>query len=393
MAITSSMTMALGTLNFGLFIKPMGDELQIGRSFFGWAQTARQLVGGLTSPWMGIWVDKYGSRIILPLATLITGMGLILLGFNSSGILMIIIFGFIGITSLGGPGALITTVPISKWFVSKRGKALAITSLGVPIGAMIFVPLTQYLIDFSGWRNTWIIFGLLAIIIIIPPSLVLLRRQPEDIGLLPDGEQSSEKNYIDSEVSWEFSEAIKTSVFWRITICLTVISMATGTIAIHRIPAFMDRGLDPQLIAWSTAFDAVCAGISTFTVGNLVRRVGIRILGTISFLFLAFASWITIYAFSFFEIFISMAIFGLGIGGLMFIHSFIWADYFGRKNLGQIRGKVTPFILIIGGAGAPVAGYVRDFTGSYEIVWFIGMFMMFFTAALFFTCKKPEKKM
>tara|TARA_B100000700_G_scaffold301452_1_gene370722 strand:+ start:2148 stop:3329 length:1182 start_codon:yes stop_codon:yes gene_type:complete len=393
MAITSSMTMALGTLNFGLFIKPMGDELQIGRSFFGWAQTARQVVGGLTSPWMGIWVDKYGSRIILPLATLITGMGLILLGFNSSGILMIIIFGFIGITSLGGPGALITTVPISKWFVSKRGKALAITSLGVPIGAMIFVPLTQYLIDFSGWRNTWIIFGLLAIIIIIPPSLVLLRRQPEDIGLLPDGEQSSEKNYIDSEVSWEFSEAIKTSVFWRITICLTVISMATGTIAIHRIPAFMDRGLDPQLIAWSTAFDAVCAGISTFTVGNLVRRVGIRILGTISFLFLAFASWITIYAFSFFEIFISMAIFGLGIGGLMFIHSFIWADYFGRKNLGQIRGKVTPFILIIGGVGAPVAGYVRDFTGSYEIVWFIGMFMMFFTAVLFFTCKKPEKKM
>ena len=77
----------------------------------------------------------------------------------------------------------------------------------------------------------------------------------------------------------------------------------------------------------------------------------------------------------------------------MFIHSFIWADYFGWKNLGQIRGKVTPFILIIGGAGAPVAGYVRDFTGSYEIVWFIGMFMMFFTAALFFTCKKPEKKM
>ena len=97
-----------------------------------WAQTARQVVGGLTSPWMGLWVDKYGSRIILPLATLITGMGLILLGFNSSGILMIIIFGFIGITSLGGPGALITTVPISKWFVSKRGKALAITSLEYP---------------------------------------------------------------------------------------------------------------------------------------------------------------------------------------------------------------------------------------------------------------------
>lgn len=392
MAITSSMTMALGTLNFGLFIKPMGDELQIGRSYFGWAQTARQLVGGLSSPIMGTWVDKFGSRIILPAATLVTGLGLILLGFNSSGILMIVIFGAIGITSLGGPGALITTVPISKWFVNKRGKALAITSLGVPIGAMIFVPLTQYLIDFSGWRNTWVIFGFLAIIIIIPPALLLLRRQPEDIGLLPDGEDISKGDYVDTEVSWEFSEAVRTQVFWKIVICLTVISMATGTIAIHRIPAFMDRGLDAQLIAWSTAFDAVCAGISTFTVGNLVKKVGIRILGTISFLFLAFASLITIYAYSFFEIFISMAIFGLGIGGLMFIHSFIWADYFGRKNLGQIRGKVTPFILIFGGIGAPIAGYVRDYTGSYVTVWFVGMFMMFFTAVLFFTCKKPEKK-
>ena len=58
----------------------------------------------------------------------------------------------------------------------------------------------------------------------------------------------------------------------------------------------MDRGLDAQLIAWSTAFDAVCAGISTFTVGSLVKKIGIRILGTISFLFLAFASLITIYA-------------------------------------------------------------------------------------------------
>ena len=135
----------------------------------------------------------------------------------------------------------------------------------MPVGAMIFVPLTQYFIDFSGWRNTWIIFGLLAIFIIIPPALILLRRQPEDIGLLPDGENSSEKDYIDSEISWEFSEAIRTTVFWKIVICLTVISMATGTIAIHRIPAFMDRGLDAQLIAWSTAFDAVCAGAVSYT--------------------------------------------------------------------------------------------------------------------------------
>ena len=208
---------------------------------------------------------------------------------------------------------------------------------------------------------------------------------------VPDGEISNSENSIDKEVSWEFGEAVKTRVFWKITFCLTVISIATGTIAIHRIPAFMDRGLEPQLIALATAFDAVCAGISTFFVGNLVKKLGIRFLGTLAFLFLAIASLITIYAYSFWVIFVSMAIFGLGIGGLMFIHSFIWADYFGRKNLGTIRGKVTPFILIIGGIGAPISGYVRDYTGSYQSVWFAGLIMMIITAIIFSTCAKPKK--
>ena len=75
----------------------------------------------------------------------------------------------------------------------------------------------------------------------------------------------------------------------------------------------------------------------------------------------------------------------------MFIHSFIWADYFGRKNLGTIRGKITPFILIIGGIGAPVSGYVRDYTGSYQSIWFAGLIMMIISALIFSTCKKPIK--
>ena len=393
MALTSSLSMALGGLNFGLFIKPMGDELLIGRSFFGWAATSRQIVSGIISPWIGKWIDLYGSRILLPLSIIVVGTSLIFLGYNSSGYIMIIIFGIMGIAGMGGPGALITTVPITKWFIKKRGKALAIASLGVPIGAMIFVPLTQFFIDIYGWRNTWIIFGAIAIIIIVPPSLLILRRQPEDINQKPDGITSETKeNSSSKEFSWETKDAMKTQVFWKITFCLTTVSVAIGTIAIHRIPAFMDRGLEPQLIALATAFDAVCAGISTFLIGNLVNKINIRILGTIAFLLLSIASLITIYAYSFTAIFISMAIFGLGIGGLMFIHSFIWADYFGRKNVGEITGKVTPIILIIGGLGAPISGYVRDITGSYQSIWWVGLGLMLITSIIFFTCKKPIAK-
>ena len=77
MAATGAVSMGMGSLNFGLFIKPMGDELGIGRAAFGWAQTARQGASSATSPLIGWLLDRYGSRVMLPVAALATGGALI----------------------------------------------------------------------------------------------------------------------------------------------------------------------------------------------------------------------------------------------------------------------------------------------------------------------------
>jgi hypothetical protein len=71
--------------------------------------------------------------------------------------------------------------------------------------------------------------------------------------------------------------------------------------------------------------------------------------------------------------FLAMITFGAGIGGLMLIQNYVWADYFGRLHLGRIRGVVTPITLVFGGIGAPLAGYVRDTTGSYTGIWLVGV--------------------
>ena len=142
----------------------------------------------------------------------------------------------------------------------------------------------------------------------------------------------------------------------------------------------MDKGLDPTLISFATAFDAVCAGVATFTFGMLVRYVPARILGATGFVMLATASVLTIYANNLLIMSISMAIFGLGIGGMMFLQNFIWADYFGRQSVGSIRGLVNPITLIVGGLGAPAAGYVRDIWGTYDPAWWAGVTLMVSTA-------------
>ncbi|MCE2457869.1 MAG: MFS transporter [Dehalococcoidia bacterium] len=399
MAVSRAVTMGMGSLNFGLFIKPMGDQLGIGRADFGWAQTARQASSSVTSPVVGWLLDRYGARIMLSVAVTLTGVSMIGLAYISHAWQLIALFAIMGLVGLSGPGALVTSVPVLKWFVVDRGKAVAFMSLGVPFGALIFIPLTQFVINVAGWEMSWIVLAVIGIGVVVPLTGIFVRRQPEDIGLLPDGAVARDSEEGDSgapgaasdEVSWTVSEAIRSTTLWRLVIVFSAVSLATSTVGLHRIPSFMDKGLDPTLISFATAFDAVCAGVSTFSFGMLVRYIPARYLGATGFMLLATASVLTIYANNILIVFVSMAVFGLGIGGMMFLQNFIWADYFGRDSVGSIRGLVNPINLVVGGLGAPIAGYIHDFTGTYDPAWWVGVALMVFAAILTIVTPAPTK--
>ena len=374
-------------------------SLGIGRAAFGWAQTARMGASSATSPLIGWLIDRYGSRVMLPVAALATGVALIGLAYVTTSWHLVVLFVVMGLVGMSGPGALVTTVPVLKWFVRNRGKAVAFVGLGIPFGALIFIPLTQVLINEIGWRNAWIVLAIIGISLIVPLGAIFLRRQPEDMGMLPDGGEpegpddgTSGRRRVVDEVSWTVREAVRTTTMWRLVIVFSMVQMATGTVALHRIAAFMDRGMDPTLISFATAFDAVAAGGSTFMFGMLVRWVPSRFLGAVGFSMLAGASVLTIYATNLPIMFISMAVFGVGIGGMMFLNNYIWADYFGRGSVGAIRGLVNPINLVVGGIGAPAAGYVRDITGSYDQAWWVGVGLMSAAALLTIFTGAPRKR-
>ncbi len=403
MACAGAVSMAMGSLNFGLFIKPMGDSLMIGRSWFGWAQTARQLSSSVTSPAVGWLIDRYGSRVMLPASALVTGGAMIALAFMTDAWHLVALYAVMGLVGMSGPGALVTSVPVLKWFVRERGRAISYMALGIPIGAVVFVPLTQVFIDRWGWEMAWIILACIGIGVIVPMSAIFVRRQPEDMGLLPDGDepgapadgvdaQADAPDAAQDEVSWTVGESVRTPAFWGLVVVFTMVSLAVGTVAVHRIADFADRGFDTTLISYATAFDAVCAGVATFAFGMLVRVLPARVLGGVGFSLLAIASVMTIYAADNLIMFSSMAVFGLGIGGMMFLQNFIWADYFGREFVGSIRGIATPINLTVGGIGAPLAGYVHEWTGSYSIMWWVGVCLMVCSTLLLLATPPPVKR-
>ena len=217
MAATGAVSMGMGSLNFGLFIKPMGDELGIGRAAFGWAQTARMGASSATSPLIGWLIDRYGSRVMLPVAALATGGALIGLAHVTTSWHLVVLFVVMGLVGMSGPGALVTTVPVLKWFVRNRGKAVAYVGLGIPIGALLFIPLTQVLINEIGWRNAWIVLATIGVVVIVPLGAIFIRRQPEDVGMLPDGGAPvgsgtggvGGARLVAEEVSWTVREAVR----------------------------------------------------------------------------------------------------------------------------------------------------------------------------------------
>ena len=407
MATVGALSMALGSLNFGLFVKPMGDDLEIGRAVFGWAQSARQATSAATAPVVGGLIDRFGVRVLLATAALMTGAALAGLSLISDGWQLVGLFGLMGLVGMSGPGALVTSVPVTKWFVRERGRALSFMSLGIPFGGLLFMPLTQLLIDGFGWRTAWVLLAALGAGLIVPLSLLFVRRQPEDMGLRPDGDPpfhraggvaTAERHpaleplpSADPERSWTRAEALRSPTFWRLVFVFSMVMLATSSVGFHRIPAFMDRGLDPRLISIATALDASAAGLSTFAMGLLTRRVPTRYLGAGGFMLLAAASLLTIWAADHVTVFVSMIAFGLGIGTMMLMQNYLWADYFGREHLGSIRGAVTPITLLFGGIGAPIAGYVRDATGSYDPIWLPSTGLMILGAIVLALTPAPEE--
>ena len=97
MASAGAASMAMGSLNFGLFIKPMGDQLMIGRAWFGWAQTARQVASSVTSPAVGVLIDRYGSRAMLPVAAIVTGLAMAALAFMTDAWHLVALYAVMGL--------------------------------------------------------------------------------------------------------------------------------------------------------------------------------------------------------------------------------------------------------------------------------------------------------
>lgn len=393
----------LNAVVFSFLIGPMSADLHVQKSALAWSLTLRLIAAGITGPALGVLLDRYGSRWLGAICGAIGGVALIAIGTVHSLWAVYGLFAFSGLAGFGGPaGQLLTQVPLAKWFVANRGRAIAIATSGMALGTVLTVPSTQWLIQTVGWRGTTMLFGLVVAGVVVPVSVLVMRRTPEDLGLHPDGAASAQAvedaagaqtraALLATTRDWTVREAVRTPAMWLMLVALTLQGvMLMGTL-VYRVDFWQSKGMAPALVGFGTALDPLCVVFSVLGFGMIADRMPIRYVGFIGVAGMALAmvpmvisdgeAW-TILAHN--------AIWGVSAGGWITLNSLIWPNYYGRLHLGAIRGIALPVSIAASSAGAPLFGYLLDSGMAPSHLWMLGLIGFALSAAFVLLARPPR---
>ena len=177
-------------------------------------------------------------------------------------------------------GQLATSKLVSNWFVLKRGAALGIAATGISVSGVIMPGISAALITHAGWREGFMLYGLITIIFVMPVVLRFVISKPEDAGQLPDGEHERSR-LPPSKPPLKTREFLNNKNFWILVVVIGLLFCVQSGTLIHMVPLLTDQGyslLNASLIASATAGFGV-AGKLIF--GRLVDRWDVRYLSLI----------------------------------------------------------------------------------------------------------------
>lgn len=391
----------IGLYSFGVFFKPMMDELGWSRAMTAGAASLRRIEGGITSPLVGWAVDKYGPRPVIALGVLLFGLGSILMYFVNSLVLLYLVYGVLMAFGMNLMLYLPNQAAISNWFVRRTSRALALLTVGAGIGGFICAPAAAFLIGRVGWRWSFVVMGVVIIVVALPLSL-LIRHRPEDMGLTPDGgpaqapgkgsegEAHSRVSVAPGGRDWTLREAFSSRVFWILACSFFLVGMTHPVVTVHAVAAMTDAGIPDEQAAFAFGLMILFSIIGRLFFGYMGDFLEKRFLFMATYILQGAGIFVLMHARTMGPVYLFIVLYGLGFGGGVPLGPALRAEYFGRKSFAKIGGFMSPVIMVGGVAGPILAGYFFDSTGSYQIIFaLIVLLQILASVSIFFA--RPER--
>ncbi len=396
-----------GRYSFTMFLPVLLDDLGWTRAMLGFGLTLHMWVYSVMALIAGILVDRYGARVIMAFGGICILLGLVLTSTISTPWEFYLFYGVILALGVAMTMSVPAQATARKWFTKRAGLAIAFASGGISIGIGVVALVAPFLIDTYGWRRGWIYLGFSIGIAIMLLAGIIIRKDPESMGLLPDGgsAQSDTIPVEDQNPSplieevWTLREALATRSYWCILFGYGLIGINYVGIIGHiaawgadiakasQIP--LEEGMD--LIKMSVFLLALVSVIGGFIGGPLSDRIGRKPVFTISLFLAALMSLYAMVVNSLTEFLIVGVLSGLFMGLSVPLWSAYLGDIFGRASLATLFGLLTFTMGVLGGSGSVIFGWIFDITGSYKWAWFLAAVTTFIIIVLILLTREEKK--
>jgi MFS family permease len=366
-----------------VFMLPLNAEFGWSRSTIAGAIGLGSFLGAFITPFVGIVLDKWGGRWVMAITGLMMAVCLFLLAGIQS-LLLFYVFYIIGRTAVVSIAGLATSVTVSNWFIRNRGPAIGYMNFGTRGGQAVLPALSALIIVAYGWRSAFVVLAVIVLILAVVPSLLFVRRRPEDVGLEPDGMPrpvAEAKGGAEIEADWTTHNAIRTRTFWLLTFTTSISFFAHSAIHLHLVPYLQDSGLSATSAVTALSVLSIAGGVGGLLGGYVERRYGSRRTLIFSLTGHAIAMLLLLNVHSLIHAYGFALYYGIVNGTTLTLNSMIFATYFGRRSLGTIRGIASPIQLIFNATGPFLGGLTYDVTGSYSIA-FIAFALLYVLGAI-----------
>jgi predicted MFS family arabinose efflux permease len=345
---------SLLVFTFSVFLKPLTLE-------FGWSREAASLAFGIAamtvaacSPPLGFLLDRYPARrIVLPCIT-VFGLAFASLSLMTGDLwrfyLTFFVLGIVG----NGTAQLAYSRAVTTWFQSRRGAAFAVLMTGSALGAMVWPPIAQWLIDQFAWRNTAAILGGVVLLIGWPLGLCIRERE----GSAGEGRVAAAGASV--------RQGLGSKVFWIVAAVLFCGSISQNGAITHLSAMLTDRGVSGGGAALAASAVGGAALIGRWVTGWLLDRFFAPRVAMVLLLVAALGALALATAHSAATGFLGASLIGIGMGGEADVTPWLLAKYFGLRSFATLYALTWTVYAVAGAIGPVIMGRAFDATGSYE---------------------------
>ena len=380
--------------SFPVVVLELSKEFSLSRFLATLPIPLFMIMSSLFMPYVGKFLDKGEIRSILITGALVYGLSLISLYFVFSYISFMLIFTLpmaLGVTMMGN---ISVSKLISLWFRKYTGRALGIASVGVSFGGFVFPNLTSFLLGDLGltWREAYLLFGILIILINVPVVYLFVVNKPSDINQVPDGEEITDNSEDASGIDWTIQDLMRDRNFWILSLVFAIQFCSMMGILSHITFFSEGAGWSPSWGAFIFSMYAWPAMFSKVFFGWLVEnKIDARLAVSVAVLIQAIATLLMVFVESPEQMVVLVMIFGFGGGSALPLSNILFNQAYTNKSFGKARGAAQPFISVFQISGTLVAARMFDVFGNYELAFLTLGFILIVPIIAIWFMKKESK--